>query len=78
MEYYHSSYGRTKKKKGKRRIVKFFIWVTVIFILLLVGAGYYLYTLVFNPNVWTPDGKEVAIYIPTGSDYQDLKTILAI
>lgn len=76
MEYYHSRYGRREKKKGKRRFLKFFIFLLVIILLLVVGAGYYLYNLVFNPNVWTPDGKEKAIYIPTGSDYEDLKTIL--
>jgi len=76
MEYYHSSYGRPTKKKGKRRFVKFLIWLVIVIVLLLVGAGYYLYNLVFSPNVWTSDGKEVAIYVPTGSDYEDLKTIL--
>lgn len=76
MEYYHSSYSRPQKKKRKRRFVRYLVWFIILLILAAAGAGYYLYKLVFNPNVWTPDGKEVAIYIPTGSDYQDLKTIL--
>lgn len=76
MEYYHSRYGSTPRKKKKSRIFRFFILLFIIVILLMAGAGYYLYNLVFNPNVWTPEGKDIAIYVPTGSDYDDLKLIL--
>jgi len=76
MEYYHSKYGSMPKKRRKSKILRFFIWFLVLVLLLAAGAGYYLYTLVFKPNVWTPDGKEVAIYVPTGSDFSDLKLIL--
>lgn len=76
MEYYHSRYGKPQKKKGKKRFLKFFI-LFIIFVLLVAAGGiYYLYNLVFSPNVWTPDEKAVAIYVPTGSDYEDLKVIL--
>ncbi len=77
MEYYHSSYGGSRQKpKRKSRFRRFLIWFFLIVILLAAVAGYYVYNLIFEPNVWTPDGKEVAIYIPTGSDWDGLKTIL--
>jgi UPF0755 protein len=76
MEYYHSRYSSQPRKRGKSRIFRFFIWLFIILVLLTAGAGYYLYNLVFNPNVWTPNGKDVAIYVPTGSEFQDLKLIL--
>jgi UPF0755 protein len=77
MEYYHSRYGGSQqKRKGKSRFRKFLIWFFIIVILLTAGAGYYLYNLVFGSNVWTPDGKEVSIYVPTNSNWDDLKTIL--
>lgn len=77
MEYYHSRYGGSRQKpKKKRRFRKFLVWFFIIVILLAAGAAYYLYNLVFEPNIWTPEGKEVALYIPTGSDWDDMRTIL--
>ena len=75
MTYYHSRYGspRKKKKSGFKKFLFLFLFFVV---LAAAGAGYYLYTLVFNPNVWTPGGKEVSVFIPTGSTYEDIKSIL--
>lgn len=75
MEYYHSKYGsgRRKKKKGKW---KFVIWLMLFILLLAAAAAFYINTLLFKPNVWTPDGNQVAIYIPTGSTFEDVKLIL--
>jgi UPF0755 protein len=75
MEYYHSRYGRSRKKK-KNGFKKFLFWFFFIVLLAAGGAAYHIYTIVFNPNVWTPEGKEVSIYIPTGSEYEDVKRIL--
>lgn len=75
MAYYHSGYGAPRKKK-KNKFKKFIFGFLLIVILAASGAGYYIYTLVFNPNVWTPEEKEISIYIPTGSDYSDVKRIL--
>jgi len=75
MEYYHSKYGRSRKKK-KNGLRKFLIWFLLIIILFTAGAGYYVYTVIFNPNVWTPEGRDVSVYIPTGSDFDDVKRIL--
>jgi UPF0755 protein len=75
MEYYHSRYGGSRKKK-KNGFKKFLFWFFFIVLLAAGGTAYYIYTIVFNPNVWTPEGKEVSIYIPTGSDYDDVKRIL--
>lgn len=76
MEYYHSRYGSRQKPKKKKRFRKFLIWFFILVILLAAAAGYYLYNLIFEPNIWTPEGKEVAVYIPTGSDWDDMRTIL--
>lgn len=76
MEYYHSRYGSRQKPKRKNRFRKFLIWFFIVVILLVAGAGYYLYKLIFEPNIWTPEGKEVALYIPTGSDWDNMRTII--
>ena len=74
MTYYHSKFGVAQKKK--KPILKYAIWV--IFILLFVAAslGYFLYQIVYKPNVWTSDGKDVSIYIPSKSNFDDVKQIL--
>ena len=74
MAYYHSSYGSPKKKNGKGK--KIFFFFLLILVLLAAGAGYLLYNIILKPNVWTPDQEAVAITIPTGSDYENVKNIL--
>ena len=66
---------KTKKKSGKTKLV---VWL-VIAILLIFGLafGYWVFRMVMSPNVQTPDGKETVIYIPTGSTYDDVQSILA-
>ncbi len=74
MAYYHPRYGTRRKKNGKKKKIIF----TILFILILAlaGAAYFLYGVVFKPNVWTPNDEPVAITIPTGSDFDDVKLIL--
>ena len=66
----------SKKKKGKR------IGFTVLLVLgiLLIFAlafGFWLYKTVMSPNVQTANGKDVELFIPTGSDYEQVKAILS-
>ena len=74
MVYYHSSYGRPKKKKnGFKKI----LWGFLIILLIASGGlGYFAYGVVFNPNVWAADGESVIVKIPTGSEIEDVKKIL--
>lgn len=74
MAQYISRY--SSDKKPKRPIVKFLRRLLLIVILVIVGFGYYLYTVIYESNVWTPEGKPVGINIPTGSNFQQLKAIL--
>lgn len=74
MAYYHSSYGRPKKRN---KIFKRVIWIFIL-IILMVGSGlvYFAYGVVYKPNVWTLEGKDVQIQIPTGSTFEDVKQLL--
>lgn len=65
---------KSKKKGGRVR----FTVLLVLFILLIfaLAFGYWLYKTIMSPNVQTSDGKEVALYIPTGSDFDQVKIIL--
>lgn len=74
MAYYHTKYTSNRKKRSKFN--KFIIFILLILIAVALAAGFYLYRVIYSPNTWTPDGKPVSINIPTGSDYNALKTIL--
>jgi UPF0755 protein len=59
-----------KKKKG-------FLGVgTIIILILLCIGGYYVYDTFFKSNLFLGDKKSDYLYIPTGTDYEDLKEIL--
>ena len=75
MAYYHSGYIRTPKKK-KSKFKKFLL--LALLLLLIIGsiAGFYLYKILTGVNTWTVDGKPVSVYVPTGTDFNGLKTIL--
>ena len=75
MPLYHSGYGRPRKKK-RSLFRKIMIWVIVLILILAAASAYYLYRIVFDPNVWTPKGEVVSVTIPTGSDFEDVKQIL--
>ncbi len=74
MTYYHSKYGQPMKRRS--RFHRFVLWFLFVLVLLSVGFGYFLYQVINAPNVWTPNDKEISIYIPTGSDFGQLKEIL--
>jgi len=73
MAYYHSYYGRKKKKSGFQ---KFIFRLLLFLIVLALGAAYLLYEIMYTPNVWTKDGKPESIYVPTGAHFSDLENML--
>ena len=69
-----------KEKRGKKSKKRVRITVLLVLGILLVFAlafGYWLYKTVMSPNVQTAGGKEVAIYIPTGSDFEKVENIIS-
>jgi UPF0755 protein len=75
MTYYHSRYGTTSRRKKSKfgRIILIFL---ILLILVALGAAYQLWVVIFKPNTWVQDGDQTAVYVPTGSNYDDIKTIL--
>ena len=65
----------TKNKKGKR-IRLIVLLVLLILIVIALAIGYWLFKTLMSPNVKTADGKDVELYIPTGSNYDQVKAIL--
>jgi len=71
MEYYHSKYGRPRRKK---RGLKKWLFILLILVVLAAGAMAYLFWLTFHKsNVWTTDDTSTSIYISTGAGFDDVK-----
>ncbi len=74
MAYYHSSYRGKRKKRSP--IVRIIFWILLFVVLVAAGTSYFLYGIVFKTNVWTTEGQSVSVYIPTGANFDDVKSIL--
>lgn len=44
--------------------------------LAVTAGGYLLYQVIYKPNVWTPDKRNISIYIPSESNFEDVKQLL--
>jgi UPF0755 protein len=72
MDFYHSKYGKSKRKnvKTKRWIYR----LVLIFLLIIAGLGYLINQVAFSPNVWIANGKqEFIIYIKPSDRISNLK-----
>ena len=72
---------RKKSKRGKKSNKKPYwlkLSITVFIILMMIGGivFYMLYDAVFQPNIYLGERQTKHIYIPTGSDFNDVKSIL--
>ena len=66
----------SKKKKGKR--IGFTVLLVLgIFLVFALAFGFWLYKTVMSPNVQTADGKDIELFIPTGTNYEQVKAILS-
>ena len=74
MSYYHTKFGTIQKKK--KPFLKYFIWFIIVLLIAASAAAYLLFQIVYKPNVWTPDGKNISVYIPTKSNFDDVKQLL--
>jgi UPF0755 protein len=62
-----------KKKSTFKKVIK---WLPVLLLIAGVAAGYLFYIAVYAPNVNLHGKKTDYLYLPTGSSYSDLKSIL--
>ena len=68
---------KSGKKKSGKRVGLVVLLVLAILLIFALAFGYWLYKTVMSPNVQTADGKDVELFIPTGSDFNQVKAILA-
>ena len=62
---------KSKKKAPQRTRLTVFLVLGILLVFAL-AFGYWAYKTVMSPNVQTADGKEFVLYIPTGSDYDEV------
>lgn len=69
-----------KKRRKKNKSTPFWLKVLVsIFIIVIVSGGiaaWRLYHAIYQPNVFLGERKTTHIFVPTGSSFNDVKTIL--
>ncbi len=75
MAYYHPKYAKNIKKK-RSTLHKFIIYTLGILIIAAFIIGYLLYNIIYKSNIWLNEKEQTAIYIPTNSNFKDVKTIL--
>jgi UPF0755 protein len=71
----HPRYKRQKRSK-RSYFQKLVFWLLSILIIAALIVGFFIYRAIFKPNVWTGEKEYISVYIPTGSDFDDVKTIL--
>jgi len=76
MAYYHSKYGFSRTRKKRSRWTKLILYTLFVLIILAIITGYLLYKTLFTSNVWLNEQPMASVYIPTGSSYDDVKSIL--
>ena len=59
---------KSGKKKSGKRVGLVVLLVLGILLVFALAFGYWLYKTVMSPNVRITDGKDVELFIPTGSD----------
>ena len=67
-----------KKTKGKpkKRVGLTILLVIIILAIFALAFAFWLYKTVMSANVKTNDGKEAIVLIPTGSDFEQVKSLL--
>jgi len=76
MDYYHSKYKRrTIKRKGflRKRVI---LTLILLFVIAAATFGYLFYLLLYKANVWTHNETSESVYIPTNSNFDEVKTLL--
>ena len=72
MAYYHSKYVIKNNKTKLRNFVIYMVGIILIGLIVIVGL---LYQIIYSTNVWTNENN-VSVYIPTGSSFDDVKSVL--
>ncbi|MCD4772185.1 MAG: endolytic transglycosylase MltG [Bacteroidales bacterium] len=75
MAYYHPKYSKNIKKK-RTVLHKFIIYILGLLIIAALIIGYLLYNVIYKSNVWLNEKEQLAIYIPTNSNFNNVKSIL--
>lgn len=68
---------KNNKQSQKRKTLVIIFMILGILLVFALAYGYWLYRTIMSPNVRTGEAAEAVIFIPTGSDYEDVTRILS-
>lgn len=77
--YYHSKYVNSSLKRKKKSRSRGYRIVRFILVVGLVIGGYfawYVYTAMYQPNIWTANGKPISFYVYPNESYASVETKL--
>lgn len=65
-----------RRRPGKSLFHRMIIWLLALMVITAIGVAVFLFRAIIQPNIWLAEGESASIYIPTGSDFKDVKEIL--
>ncbi|MBI9038713.1 MAG: endolytic transglycosylase MltG [Bacteroidales bacterium] len=75
MAYYYSKY-RKDSSKNKSKLRRYLLIILFLVIIVACVIGYRLFVTIYKSNVWIPEQETTFVYIPTNSNFEDVKKIL--
>lgn len=66
---------KAKKRNGKQTRLVIILVISILLVFAL-AFGYWGYRTLMSPNVHTANGEDYVLYIPTGSDYEQVHSLL--
>lgn len=76
MSYYHSSYGNLRTRRNKKWNLKVLLIFILILLLCAIGLAWFFYNTTLKNNVYTAQQEYAEIFIPTSSNFEQVKEIL--
>jgi len=75
MAYYYSKYRKDSSKK-KSKLRRYLLIILFLVIIVACVIGYRLFVTIYKSNVWIAEQETTSVYIPTNSNFEDVKKIL--
>jgi UPF0755 protein len=76
MSYYHQKFSKSRPKRKKSIVHRLLLYLLFFLLLASLGVGYLLYSILYKPNVWTPEESDISLFVPSNSNFDEVKQLL--